>query len=209
MEAETFCKSYRQGFPKGLFPDSKWHFMIPKNFFLLTFTCGEYMEGNPFSGVASILLLVLLGTGGCKADQEPSPVTLDTIRPLGEEVDHRETSRNSNQDTCTVCAGCHEEHFEVWVEGGHSQVSCTFCHGAAGDHILNDVIPRPPMKLRGGADLCLSCHGRSKIPKNEAIPQVGGLETHLQYVSEKHSVFIDVKKTQGRCVFCHDPHSLE
>ena len=108
-----------------------------------------------------------------------------------------------------ICAGCHEEHYLLWKEGGHNKVSCETCHGPAGDHIRLDVEPRQLMKLPGEAKLCLSCHGPSAGSLHSGIPRVESLEAHVKFVGEKHSVKTDVEKTKGRCIFCHDPHSLE
>jgi len=108
-----------------------------------------------------------------------------------------------------VCAACHEEQYGLWEDGGHNKVSCETCHGPAGDHIPLDADPRPPMRLPGESQNCLSCHGSPNGTAENGIPQVESLEAHVRFVGEKHSVKTDVKKTKGRCIFCHDPHSLE
>jgi len=108
-----------------------------------------------------------------------------------------------------ACAACHEEHFQLWEDGGHNKIACEICHGSVGDHVRPGANPRPRMRLRGEAELCLSCHGGPSGTSRDGVPQVEDLAAHLRVVSEKHSVRTDVTKTRGRCVFCHDPHSLE
>ncbi|MBU0755707.1 MAG: hypothetical protein KJ645_11250 [Planctomycetes bacterium] len=108
-----------------------------------------------------------------------------------------------------TCASCHEDHYLPWKEGGHCQVSCETCHGPAGDHIRLDVDPRPFMNLPGDAENCLACHGGSSGTVKNEIPQVESLEKHVEFIGKKHSVKTDIQKTRGRCIFCHDPHSLE
>ncbi|MBI4879711.1 MAG: hypothetical protein HY812_08650 [Planctomycetes bacterium] len=105
------------------------------------------------------------------------------------------------------CAACHLDHHRPWSAGGHQEVPCETCHGAGLEHSLATGEPRPPMQLPGQADLCLSCHGQGAFVSSP--PQVGSLEEHLRHVSEKHVTRIDAGKVAGRCVFCHDPHSLE
>ena len=39
--------------------------------------------------------------------------------------------------------------------------------------------------------------------------RIESLEAHVREVAHKHKVRIDLGKIGGRCVFCHDPHSLE
>lgn len=145
-----------------------------------------------------ILPLIFMGSGGCKSNETTDP---GSPRSLGVRQDspvEGSESPPSSSEKGKPCARCHEDHYTLWADGGHSGVSCRFCHGAAEDHMRNDVEPRPDMELPGGADLCLSCHS-----------ELESLEAHVKYVGEKHSVTTDIEKTKGRCIFCHDPHSLE
>jgi hypothetical protein len=107
------------------------------------------------------------------------------------------------------CVECHEEHHELWRDGGHHLVSCTMCHGFVREHTLEDIDPRPELELRSDAALCLSCHGGTRKYEMEMAPKIGGAREHVAHVAEKHSVRIDFEKTEGKCIHCHDPHSLE
>ena len=153
-------------------------------------------------GFNALPLCLLVCMTGCLSNQ---PADLDSSPTSSSEEDAVQSSPRISGSA--VCANCHEEHYRLWAEGGHNRISCVPCHGPAGDHTRLDIDPRPRMKLQGEAGLCLSCHGRSS--GMTGITQVGSLEAHVKHVGEKHSVKTDVEKTRGRCVFCHDPHSLE
>ncbi|MFH2002074.1 MAG: hypothetical protein ABIK28_20540 [Planctomycetota bacterium] len=107
------------------------------------------------------------------------------------------------------CRICHAEYYSLWKEGGHQRIECEACHGPAGDHIRLEVATRSIMRLPGEAEDCLSCHGIDSASSLEGIPRVESLEAHVRYIGEKHSVKTEIGKMNGRCIFCHDPHSLE
>lgn len=135
-----------------------------------------------------VLSLVLAGIVGCLSDRSAGP----SPRLVGSEI----------------CAGCHADHHTLWEYGGHSAVACETCHGPGGDHVRIDQEPRTKMSLNGKADLCLSCHG-PEAERKSAAPMIESLDIHVQFVGEKHSVPTDAGKAEGKCTFCHDPHSLD
>ena len=174
-----------------------------------TRACIKFAARIPFSSIPIIALLALALYGGCKINQASTHEDLETTPSHREGAVGADIKRPSSQQRSRTCARCHEDHFKLWTYGGHNHVSCETCHGSAGKHVMQDIDPRPKMKLRGKADLCLSCHGRSSEQLKDEIPRIVSLEAHVRYVGEKHSVFTDIEKTKGRCIFCHDPHSLE
>jgi cytochrome c553 len=174
-----------------------------------TRACIKFATRIPFSSVRIFVLLALALDGGCEINQASNHEDLETAPSLREEPVGADIIRPSSQKRSRTCGKCHEDHFKLWTYGGHNKVSCESCHGSAGKHVLQDIDPRPKMKLRGKADLCLSCHGHSSEKIKDEIPRIVSLEAHVRYVGEKHSVFTDIEKTKGRCIFCHDPHSLE
>jgi len=108
-----------------------------------------------------------------------------------------------------LCVNCHEDHCDLWLEGGHRLISCVRCHGFVTEHTLEEIDPRPKMELHGDAVLCMSCHDKNKNNSVTKAPKIEGFEKHVTLISKKHSVRIDLKKMKNQCIFCHDPHSLE
>jgi len=159
-------------------------------FLLILCSCGANDDATPEQSV--------------KSDPAEASVVLATT-----EIPSHETSSAQIRKRSDLCAKCHEDHHELWKEGGHRLISCTRCHGFVKEHTLDEIDPRPEMELRGDAELCLSCHSENE--KNQLIKasKIKGIEEHVALVSEKHSVRIDLEKTEGKCTFCHDPHSLE
>ncbi len=88
-------------------------------------------------------------------------------------------------------------------------IECTLCHGFNAAHTEKDVDPRPEMTLPEEMEICLSCHGEGADILAADAPRIPGIAEHVAFVSKKHSVRIDLEKTGGRCIFCHDPHSLD
>jgi hypothetical protein len=128
--------------------------------------------------------------------------------PFALAVPGAETLDFSDRETYRVCAECHEDHYLLWENGGHSPVGCNICHGTSHAHVLGPEESRPKLRLRGDARLCLSCHGPSERMLKD-IPKIESFEAHVKFVGEKHSVSTDLEKTKGQCIFCHEPHSLE
>jgi hypothetical protein len=142
--------------------------------------------------VLAMAILIGAGLAGCATEQGSDVQAVEPVSGEGR-----------------LCSVCHASHYSLWSDGGHRQVSCTYCHGPAGDHVRADIDPRPEMQLRSRPDLCIQCHGRLKSFGGMAVPTVKDFEAHVNAVSEKHSVPIDIERTGGKCTFCHDPHSLE
>jgi hypothetical protein len=147
--------------------------------------------------VAFLCLCLVCGCGAGGNDAAGAAPSATADSPAG-------TGRRTD-----CCVECHEDHHELWREGGHRLVSCTMCHGFVREHTLADIDPRPEMELPPDAALCLSCHGGFKKHETEMAPKIGGIRDHVAHVSEMHSVRIDFEKTEGKCIHCHDPHSLE
>lgn len=171
---------------------------------------------NKFFFAHSIVFLFLLILCSCGANDDAAPergvkgdpaeafVVLATT-----EISSKETSSPQIRKRSDLCAKCHEDHHEFWKEGGHRLISCTRCHGFVKEHTLDEIDPRPEMELPGDAELCLSCHTENEEDQLIKAPKINGIEEHVAHVSKKHSVRIDLEKTEGKCTFCHDPHSLE
>jgi hypothetical protein len=105
------------------------------------------------------------------------------------------------------CAECHAEHMRFLRHGGHKTISCESCHGPGGDHVLEEIEPRPEMIIYG-REHCLQCHLKgAKGP--ESIPRIKGFKEHLHAIEEHHLQDVARALKRGKCVFCHDPHSLE
>lgn len=152
----------------------------------------------------AFLFLLIPCSCGANEDSDGIPVVLAATGGGPQDPSSARTIKRSD-----LCAGCHEDHHELWREGGHSMISCTRCHGFVKEHTLEEVDPRPEMELHGDAELCLSCHGEDEKNQRIKAPKIKGIEEHVALVSEKHSVRIDLERTEGECIFCHDPHSLE
>jgi hypothetical protein len=175
---------------------------------------GRFQNKGAFAH--SITLLIVLVLSGCSANGDAAPdqsvksdYAENSVVLTSTDVSSQAPSSPQIRKRSDLCAKCHEDHHELWKEGGHRLISCTRCHGFVEEHTLEEVDPRPEMELHGDAELCLSCH--TENDKNQVIraPKIEGIEEHVAFVSEKHSVRIDLEKTKGKCTFCHDPHSLE
>ena len=113
------------------------------------------------------------------------------------------------------CIMCHTEMRLDFLEGVHSDrgIQCTDCHG--GDPSKFETAEAHSSGFSGAltkvqsVELCLSCHGEDEKNQRIKAPKIKGIEEHVALVSEKHSVRIDLERTEGECIFCHDPHSLE
>lgn len=104
-----------------------------------------------------------------------------------------------------TCASCHAVEYGLWMYGGHRPVPCRRCHGQARAGTWEGGCTRSPVDPALNAGLCLSCHGGV----GGGPTRVGDLEAHLRKIAEKHRVAVDRKRIGDRCIFCHDPHSLE
>ena len=152
-------------------------------------------------------MLVLSVSAGCVVEKEPA--SNDVAAGSGRTMTVPLRFEPALPEESKACAPCHAEHYDLWKEGGHKLVSCVTCHGPAGNHSMKEISPRPRMKLRSRPDLCVCCHGRGRKIGSIEVPEIGGFDDHVSFIGKKHSVSIDTAKIGGRCIFCHDPHSLE
>ena len=111
-------------------------------------------------------------------------------------------SRHTGSDSCREC---HQEEYRFWSYGEHASVACEACHGAANEHIIKNIEPRPELQL-GGNEQCMVCHCRVEGRREELIPMIESFEHHLRSVEKKHVIHVDKAKIRKECVYCHDPH---
>lgn len=161
------------------------------------------------SAVISILTVMFICTAlaGCFKDAETA------FEPGQRATDPGKQSSPDGSESHSVgsmaCKKCHTIHFQLWDEGGHRPVACEGCHGPAGHHATSKSEDnRPKMVLPVQPDLCMTCHGPSGGFEGIEVLKIEGFVAHLRFVSEKHSVEIDIEKAGESCTYCHDPHSL-
>jgi len=162
----------------------------------------------------TLLCLLLLCSCSVENSSEPNPDGDGNLGDLESNTTDTEALPNDPSPAqprkrSELCVKCHEDHYEFWLEGGHRLISCTRCHGFVKEHTLDEIDPRPKMELHSDAELCLSCHGESENNSMIKAPKIEGFKKHVTYISEKHSVRIDLEKMENQCIFCHDPHTLE
>jgi hypothetical protein len=174
----------------------------------------RFQNNGLFAHSIAFLFLLVLYSCGANEDATPDQSTKGDVAEASvvlatTEISSHEPSSAQPGKRSDLCAKCHEDHHEYWREGGHRLISCTRCHGFVKEHTLDEIDPRPGMELHGDAELCLSCHKENEKNQRKKAPRIKGIEEHVALVSKKHSVRIDLEKTEGKCIFCHDPHSLE
>ena len=106
--------------------------------------------------------------------------------------------REGNEKTC---ASCHEEQNRFWAYGGHASIACADCHEVKGDHVASKAKP-----LLGGNRQCLECHDLVEAGAKKNMTEAEVLEQHMLYLETKHVIKVKRKKTEKRCVQCHDQH---
>lgn len=105
--------------------------------------------------------------------------------------------RNRTNDSCLAC---HPFIRDIHLGGIHNTVSCEFCHGAYGDHVVEKkVVGKLPVPQ--GAEittLCLRCHNQIiRARPKESIKMVT-MPAHL----EQKKVRLD-----HSCDQCHNVHA--
>ncbi|MFC1587641.1 hypothetical protein ACFL54_04960 [Planctomycetota bacterium] len=163
----------------------------------------------PTYGWSLLLFFAFVWVGGLVLRQVLIPASFGELGRYRADAIKENQSQPLRYMGSAVCAKCHVEHYDLWVYGGHCDISCEVCHGAGKDHVVADIKPRPEMMLPGKASLCLYCHHQTPGRAAQIISQIAGFEEHVKYIDHKHNMTTNLKKAKGRCVFCHDPHSLE
>ena len=142
------------------------------------------MRPPVLSCAAAVLLALATGPLACKTERPTLPSATSPVFQVTQ-----------------ACVDCHKGHVEQWQDGGHNQVSCETCHWSGVAHATaatRPAEPRPKMRPTDGSRACLGCHRQLK-----------SFEEHLKAVEAKHVMKANVERAQGKCVYCHDPHSLQ
>jgi len=87
----------------------------------------------------------------------------------------------------TACGECHDEQFDLVVEGNHEGLSCELCHGPGSDHIEDpsEFSPDAPRDRQ----FCPVCHNYN-LSRPTGFAQINPV----------------AHNPLKACIVCHDPH---